>query len=207
MRLLVLVLFLSAGYFAYSQDFRDYRNNKESFARMQEKDIRFDLASFTMGGVNESIGKLPLTGIPPTAFSDEHITFEGENVKVTITAGRFQPSKHKLTYDDKYLVKINGKPYHGVYGEIPQESISSLTVTINGDSVVIPPAAYADIFNPQFGYRDGTKMRTFNKVLFSPDKKKIYIYMLNKNGKDSYEVTWVIQDKQYLRRVIDYGFM
>ena len=30
--------------------------------------------------------------------------------------------------------------------------------------------------------------------------------MLNSDGKNGYEVTWVLQDKKYLRRVIDYGF-
>jgi hypothetical protein len=30
--------------------------------------------------------------------------------------------------------------------------------------------------------------------------------MLNKDEYGSYEVTWVIQDNKYLRRVIDFGF-
>jgi hypothetical protein len=30
--------------------------------------------------------------------------------------------------------------------------------------------------------------------------------MLNSSGKGGYEVTWIIEDKKYLRRVIDYGF-
>jgi len=31
--------------------------------------------------------------------------------------------------------------------------------------------------------------------------------MLSMDDRGSYEVTWVIQDKQYIRRVVDFGFM
>ena len=44
-------------------------------------------------------------------------------------------------------------------------------------------------------------------IVLSPDKKKIYIYMLNRDELGSYEVTWVIKDKQYLRRVVDFVFL
>jgi hypothetical protein len=50
-------------------------------------------------------------------------------------------------------------------------------------------------------------VKSYNKVFVSPDKKKVYIYMLNRDNLGSYEVTWVIQDKKYLRRVVDFGFL
>jgi hypothetical protein len=79
---------------------------------------------------------------------------------------------------------------------------------IGKDSVAIPPAAYADLYEPDFTYRDGAgQIKSYNKVYISPDKKKIYIYMLNRDEAGSYEVTWVIQDKKYLRRVVDFGFL
>jgi hypothetical protein len=30
---------------------------------------------------------------------------------------------------------------------------------------------------------------------------------LNRKPKANYEVTWVIRDKQYMRRVVDFGFL
>ena len=73
---------------------------------------------------------------------------------------------------------------------------------------IFPPAAYADLYEPDFTYRDAAgTVKSYNKVLISPDKKKIYIYMLNRDELGSYEVTWVIKDKQYLRRVVDFGFL
>jgi hypothetical protein len=44
------------------------------------------------------------------------------------------------------------------------------------------------------------------KIFISPDKKRIYIYSTHSDGAGAYEVTWIIQDKKYLRRVVDYGW-
>jgi hypothetical protein len=194
---------------AQDREFPDYRSKKENFLRMQEKDIRADLASFTMGGMDESIGKGKPFSIPATAYGTDFITFSGNDIQVTIKAGTFDQSKHKLQmYSGKHLVKINGKPYYGNYGEVPRTTIESVTVLIDKDSVAIPVTAYNDLYEPDFTYRDASgTVKSYNKVYISPDKKKIYIYMLNRDPLGSYEVTWVIQDKKYLRRVVDFGFL
>lgn len=211
MRTLFSVFFLCATISAFAQDreFPDYRSKKESFLRIQEKNIRADVASFSIGGMDESIGKGNLATIPATKYGNDFITFSGANIEVTVTAGSFDASKHKLQYYNKeHLVRIDGKPYYGRYGELPKITIANVTVIIDKDSVAIPPAAYADLYEPDFTYRDpsGT-VKSYNKVLMSPDKKTIYIYMLNRDNLGSYEVTWVIQDKKYVRRVVDFGFL
>jgi hypothetical protein len=209
MRTLLILFFVGLGASAFSQDFPDYRTKKESFLRIQEKDIRADVAAFSIGGMDESIGKGTLAGIPATNYGTDFITFSGSNIHVTITAGSFDAAKHKLQYYNKeHLVRIDGKPYYGRYGEMPQTTIANVVVLIDKDSVVIPPAAYADLYEPDFTYRDATgTVKSYNKVFVSPDKKKVYIYMLNRDALGSYEVTWVIQDKKYLRRVVDFGFL
>lgn len=209
MRILIVILLTSVALAGKAQDFPDYRSKKETFLRMQEKDIRSDLASFTMGGMDESIGKGKLFSLPATNYGADFITFSGNEIEVTIRAGVFDASKHKLTlFNKQHLVKIDGKPYYGRYGETPKTTIASVTMRIGGDSVAIPPAAYSDLYEPDFTYRDATgQVKSYNKVYLSPDKKKIYIYMLNRDEMGSYEVTWVIQDKKYLRRVVDFGFL
>jgi hypothetical protein len=79
-------------------------------------------------------------------------------------------------------------------------------VLIDKDTIPIPVTAYTDLCNVSFTYRDnsGTE-RSNNGVYLSKDDRKVYIYLLNKDGKGGYEVTWVIQDKKFLRRVLDYG--
>ncbi|HEY0678912.1 MAG TPA: hypothetical protein VGD17_11540 [Chitinophagaceae bacterium] len=207
--LLVCSLLMYFTSFSQDRDFPDYRSKKENFLRIQEKDIRADVASFSIGGMDESIGKGTLASIPATSYGTDYITFTGSDITVTIKAGVFDPTKYKLQYYNKeHLVRINGKPYYGKYGEVPRTTIASVTVLIGKDTVAIPAAAYADLYEPDFTYRDASgTVKSYNKVFLSPDNKKIYIYMLSRDNLGSYEVTWVIKDKQYVRRVIDFGFL
>jgi hypothetical protein len=211
MRIAGLVFLLLPGIVAFSQDreFPDYRSKKENFTRIQEKDIRSDLASFAFGGMDESMGKGKLPNIPATKYGKDFITFTGNNLHVTITAEPFDESAHKYTYYNKvHLVKIDNKPYYGSYDEKPETSIHSVVVVLNNDTIPIPAAAYSDLFNPEFTYTDRSGVvKSYNNVYLSPDKRTFYIYMLNRHPKANYEVTWVIQDKKYLRRVVDFGFL
>ncbi len=110
-----------------------------------------------------------------------------------------------------YIINISvgsrWKTYYGGYGTVPITYVSNIILTVGGDTVNIPPAAYADIYNINFTYADKGTQRSTNGVYRSKDGHRIYIYVFSKDNKGSYEVTWVIQDKQYLRRVLDYGFM
>ncbi|MDQ6761996.1 MAG: hypothetical protein M3015_05125 [Bacteroidota bacterium] len=190
-------------------DHVDTRRKTESFAKLPKDQIRTDLASFTLSGISESIGKAEFKKIPFTAFGNDFMTFEGDNIKATIKSAPFDPAKHKLMFDDdeKFVIKIDRKAYYGGYGTVPFTYISNITLTVDGDTVNIPPAAYADLYNINFTYNDKGVQRSTSGIYRSKDGHRIYIYVFSKDNKGSYEVTWVIQDKQYLRRVLDYGFM
>ena len=211
MRLIVsFVLALSAlSVMAQDIDFQDFRSKKESFTKMQEKDIRSELSTFAMAGIDESVGKQPLAAIPATGSGPNFIRFEGKNIQVVVTAGPFDAARHKLKLqEEKHLVKIDNKPFYGSFGIVPKNAIASILVMVNKDTVSIPPVAYADLYNPSFTYRDATgTVKSHNGVYLSSDNRKIYIYMLNTDATGTYEVTWVIQDKKYLRRVLDYGLL
>ncbi len=201
----LLLLYAGAG---VAQDYPDYRSKKDLFTRIIEKDVRSDIASFSMGGIDESVGKLPLKRIPVRSTGPDFISFEGEGIKATIRAAAFDKTKHKMgLYDEKYLVKIDNKGYFGDYGKVPKTAIAEVTVVVNRDTIAIPAAAYADLYNPIFTYKEGGVEKSHNSVLVSADGRKIYIYMLKRESGGSYEVTWVIQDKKYLRRVVDFGFL
>lgn len=205
---LVMLVYINNLCLAQNDNFPDYRSKKEIFSRITEKDIRSDIASYSMGGMDESIGKLPLKTIPITATGSNFISFAGNNIQVTITGAPFDPKKHKLGfYDTKYLVKIDNKPYFGDYGKVPKTVIENVRVIIDRDTVAIPPAAYSDLYNPIFTFKEKGVEKSQNKVYLSADGRKIYIYMLKPETGGSYEVTWVIQDKKYLKRVVDFGFL
>ena len=185
-------------------DLPDFRNKKDNFSKVREKDIRNDLASFAIAGIEERIGKKPLKDIPARNYSGSNLLFQEGNIKVNITAGIFDPSKHRLDSVEKYLVKIDKKPYFGNYGSVPRYTISSVTLFIDKDTIPVPQTALFDLYSPTFAYRDGGGIpKTFNAVYLSEDKRTIYVYMLNKEDRGSYEVTWIFRDKKYLRRVVD----
>jgi len=192
-----VILFISITSFAQNEDYPDYRSKKEIFSRIMEKDIRSDIASFSMGGIDESIGKLPLKSLPITAFAADFITFAGNNIQVKINSVPFDKTKHKLGfYDEKYLVKIDNKPYFGDYGKVPKTTDANITVIIDKDTVAIPPAAYEDLHNPVFSFFDHGTQKSQDKVYLSNDGHKVYVYLLKQEEGGSYEVTWVIQDKK-----------
>jgi len=69
-----------------------------------------------------------------------------------------------------------------------------------------PNSAINDIFYPKFCHENSRRNKPILsdcKVFQSEDKRRIYIYMLNGEGENQYEITWVIQDDEYYSRVID----
>lgn len=203
-----MLLMAGNSCFAQDEDIPTYHNKWESFSKMREQDLRADLATFTLGGLDESMGKQQLTFVPVSNYDNNYVEFNHDDIHVKITAGPFEQGKHKFQYYDQYVVRIDNKPFYGVDGQMPRKKIASIAVAIGNDSVQIPSAAFADLYEPRFcGPDAGTgKISCNTRVYISNDKRKIYIYMLNSSGKGGYEVTWIIEDKKYLRRVIDYGF-
>jgi hypothetical protein len=70
----------------------------------------------------------------------------------------------------------------------------------------LPDSAFSDIYAPRI-YNTYSKKKTksdpSSKVLISNDRRRAYIYMINGEGADRYEVTWIIKDQKYFGRVID----
>lgn len=205
--ILPVLLFCTTLCLAQDEEFRDFRNKKDNFLKVSQKDIRADLATFLMAGIDESIGKLPLKSVPVKSYGPDYMTWANDQLQVTIKTGVFDPSKHKIQLEEKHVVKIDGKPYYGNYGEMPRTTIESITVLIGKDTVAIPRTAYFDLYEPSFFYqdKDGTS-KTRNGVFLSNDGRSIYIYLLNTSYKGN-EYTWVIQDKKYLRRVVDFDVL
>jgi hypothetical protein len=194
--------------FAQDENIPTYHNKKESLSKMTEQDIRADLATFTLAGVDESVGKQStLAPAPVTDYSNNFVQFSKDNLQVKIISGKFDQAKHKIQYYDKYVTRIDNKAFYGIDGVMPKKTIESVFVIAGRDTINIPSTAFSDLYEPVFcGPNNGGQIKCNCAVYISNDKRRIYIYMLNSSGKGGYEVTWVLQDKQYLRRVIDYGF-
>jgi len=203
---LILLTLISLPSMAQDLDYPDFRQKKDNFSKIREQDIRNDVASFSLAALDESIGKAQLQQLPVKDFGVNFETFQNDNIQVTIRTGIFSPSKHKLMMSEQHLLRIDGHPYYGNYGDIPHTTIESVTVVVGKDTVAIPATAYNDLFDPKFSYNENGATRSRNGVFLSNDKHTFYIYMFNIDNK-GVEYTWVIRDKQYLRRVVDFGFI
>jgi hypothetical protein len=209
MRTVVCLLFAFGGLRAMAQDldFPDFRSKKDNFSKITDKDIRSDVASFSLAAVDESIGKAQLPSLPVLDFGPSFIQYGNDKMMVIIRTGVYLPAKHKLMMQEGHLLRIDGKPYYGgIYGQQPHTTIASVTVIVDKDTVPIPPTAFNDLYDPKFGFVQNGATRSRNGVYLSNDKRTFYIYMLNIENK-GWEYTWVIRDKQYLRRVVDFGFL
>ena len=209
MRYILFLVFISGLNTCFAQDdFPDYRSKKDVFKRITEKDIRSDIASFSMAGLDENVGKLPLKTIPVTNYGANFLEFTGNDIKVKITGGTFDPSKHKMTYiENKYLVKIDNKPFFGDYGKMPKTTIEEVSLIIENDTIRVPAVALIDLYNPIYTHTQNGTVKSHNNVYISADGKKIYVYMLKVESGGSYEVTWVFRDKKFVQRVVDFGFL
>ena len=218
MRIIISALLVIISSISFSQDyFPDTRNKRDALLKVGQKDIRADIVTFALQGVEENIHQDPLPKLPVKEFDKTSVVYEGNapymqfqnnNIKVKIVTELWDSTKHKLTRISGHLIKIDNRPYYGNYGNTPVTYIKELLVMINKDTIAIPPTAYFDLYNLHLSYTDKTGVeRSKNGIYLSADKRKIYIYLLNKDNSGSYEVTWVIQDKQYLRRVLDYNII
>ena len=203
----IAVLLSLSGFAQKNYDYQDTRKKNESFIKLPKAEIRSDLSSFTLSGIDEAVGKEEISKIPFTTFGSDSMSFAGDNIKATIKLASFIPAKHKLDYDEKYLIRIDRKTYYGNYGNVPKTYISNISMVIDKDTVAIPVAAYFDLYNANLTYTYKGSIKSRNGIYKSKDGHRIYLYLFSKDPTGSYEVTWIIQDKNYLRRVLDYGFM
>ena len=209
MRTITCLLFVLSGLTTMAQDldYPDFRSKKDNFSKINDQALRADIASFALAGIDESIGKAQLQTVPVTDYGQNFMKYGNDKIQVIIKTGFFMPTRHKLQLSEKHLVKIDGKPYYGgIYGEQPHSTIESVTVLVGNDTVPIPATAYNDLYEPKFSFNENGATRSRNGVYLSNDKHTFYIYMLNIDNGGS-EYTWVIRDKQFIRRVVDFGFL
>jgi hypothetical protein len=208
MKYCLFILLALTGLSSFAQDeMPDTRKKNEGFAKIPDKDMRSDISTFNFAGVDEAVGKDPIKKITFTSWGQDYMVFTDGNIKATVKLANFDQSKHKLDFDEKYLIKIDRRTYYGGYPNVPKTYIKDITMTIGADTVAFPQTAYNDLFNLNLTYNDksGTS-RSANAIYVSKDGHRLYLYLFCKDKAGGYEVTYVIQDKKYVRRVLDYDF-
>ncbi len=73
--------------------------------------------------------------------------------RVIFSTKPFQRSNHKITGDDKYQTKVDGRLAIGTDGNIPSVEIASMKLYFDGKEMKIPSRLYSDCYEPNFENR------------------------------------------------------
>lgn len=209
-QVILTLTFTTACLSSFSQDITDTRRKTESFKKLHPPEVRADVASFTFAGISESAQAPELKKISPDIITADSMVIRGDGLYARVLLEPFDPKAHKIIYDDeaeKIPIKIDRRTYYGDYGSMPRTTVGSIIFVDGGDTIPIPPAAYSDLMNMHFGYMSSGVARTRNGLFISKDGKRKYLYLFSRGSRSGYEVTFIFQDKQYLRRVIDYDLL
>jgi hypothetical protein len=120
--------------------------------------------------------------------------FKTDSLIVAIKKASFNPKNHKLSYKNQEgLSLIDGKRFWGADGNLPKVKITSLKITKNGESLIIPGKAFNDLYEPN--------LKTLS--ICTGFDNTSYILMVNSDGAGGYTVIWIIKDNKYYSRYID----
>src|ERR1700735_4950931 len=143
MRIVFLLLILLSGLSVFAQDldFPDFRQKKDNFSHISDKDVRSDVSTFCLAGVDESVGKPTLPSVPVVDYGPNFMKYADDHIQVIVRTGIFLAAKHKLMQQEGHLLRIDGKPYYGgIYGQPPHTNIESATAVVDKEHVPISPA-------------------------------------------------------------------
>lgn len=195
--------------------------SRESFWNLTDTTIRNEIASFNRKGDSikqrASVKQVELIEIPLISCSDTVINFHLKDAYIHVYVSAFDTVGHPLTYSNrrqKVLTKIDGQPFWGTNGELPARKVRDVFFVLHSHLLVdFPPEAFTGIYEPPlctWDYNPVGKI-VHREALASPNLRLFhstttnhhYLYLLNGEGENRYEVTWIVEDGRYLRRVVD----
>jgi hypothetical protein len=128
------------------------------------------------------------------------LTLQNDSVSVQINTASFRPKEHVLRKDNHGNVQtIDGKFAYGSGDDVPARKVTKLTLTIRGEAVPIPAAAWNDLYEPT--------LETTN-IYFDTRTAFLYIEMPANGGNSAsgaYAIVWVFKNGKYVTRYFN-GF-
>ena len=126
------------------------------------------------------------------------IVFEGKEIQVVLTSGKFDKSKHSFEYfkDSPTGIEVIGDqlPY-GTDGKMPTTEYRSIEINIHGKRVSLPKDAYSDLYEPTF-------LTDHNSVYYDKESDILYIVANNNYAERPYKVCWQIEKGVYKGRKV-----
>ena len=126
------------------------------------------------------------------------IVFEGKEIQVVLTSGKFDKSKHSFEYfkdSPTGIEVIDDELPYGTDGKMPTTEYRSIEVNIHGKRVSLPKDAYSDLYQPTF-------LTDHNSVYYDKESDILYIVANNNYAERPYKVCWQIEKGVYKGRKV-----
>ena len=126
------------------------------------------------------------------------IVFEGKEIQVVLTSGKFDKSKHSFEYfkdSPTGIEVIDDELPYGTDGKMPTIEYRSIEVNIHGKKVSLPKDAYSDLYEPTF-------LTDHNSVYYDKESDILYIVAINDYAERPYMVCWQIERGVYKGRKV-----
>lgn len=193
-----------------------YGQKKRESPLINDSIVMREIAGFTLHQTQKPGAIVKLQEIPLLFSNDSLVTLEksnwiGVHRLVRIEIEEINPLKPDIILRDSIdssITLINDKPAWGVSGSTsPKRKVRSILFFHVKGRYILPDSAFAGIYAPPIIYckteEDRKIGQKYFKAYLSEDNWRMYIYMLNGQGKDQYEVTWVINGFDYYGRFIN----
>ena len=126
------------------------------------------------------------------------IVFEGKEIQVILTSGKFDKSKHSFEYfkdSSTGIEVIDDALLYGTDGKMPTTEYRSIVINIHGKQVSLPKDAYSDLYQPTF-------LTDHNSVYYDKESDILYIVANNNYADRPYMVCWQIEKGSYKGRKV-----
>ena len=126
------------------------------------------------------------------------IVFEGKEIQVVLTSGKFDKSKHSFEYfkdSPTGIEVIDDQLPYGTDGKMPTTEYRSIEINIHGKRVSLPKDAYSDLYEPTF-------LTDHNSVYYDKESDILYIVANNNYAERPYKVCWQIEKGVYKGRKV-----
>ena len=126
------------------------------------------------------------------------IVFEGKEIQVILTSGKFDKSKHSFEYfkdSSTGIEVIDDALLYGTDGKMPTTEYRSIVINIHGKQVSFPKDAYSDLYEPTF-------LTDHNSVYYDKESDILYIVANNNYADRPYMVCWQIEKGSYKGRKV-----
>lgn len=131
----------------------------------------------------------------PTKAGDEVSVakVERDGFAAKVESLPFEKARHRLTKDKEGMQEIDGETAWGVDGGLPTRELE-LTISLDGKAVSMPPAATADLYQPNTG----------SLMILTPKNagELAVVLMMNSDGAGAYCVAWSFLKGRYVGRAV-----